>query len=116
MEPEEEDPDLLAHISRTMAEARARGAPVPHAAQFVTHALERARQARALGRRLEREASGLQPELEDALAAAEQSAAAAARAPRRLGGGPSPPSTGRPPEARVRLTIRLQRGGSALLQ
>mmetsp|Transcript_65816 Transcript_65816/g.195871 ORF Transcript_65816/g.195871 Transcript_65816/m.195871 type:complete len:128 (-) Transcript_65816:157-540(-) len=87
-EAEEEDPELLAHIARTMAEARARGAPVPRAAQFVDRALNRARDARALGARLEREASGLQPELEDALAAAEQTTAAAARAPRRLGGAP----------------------------
>lgn len=84
-EAEGEDPELLAHIARTMAEARARGAPVPRAAQFVDRALDRARDARALGERLDREASGLQPELEDALAAAEQAAAAAARAPRRLG-------------------------------
>jgi len=86
----DEDPELLAHIARTMAEARARGAPVPRAVQFVDRALDRARDARALDVRLEREASGLQPELEDALAAAEQSTAAAARAPRRLGHGPQP--------------------------
>lgn len=83
---DEADPELLAHIARTMAEARARGAPVPRAAQFVDRALSRAHDARVLGERLDREASGMDPELEDALTAAEQSAAAAVRAPRRLGG------------------------------
>merc|ERR1712066_1049052 len=82
----EEDQDLLDHIARTMAEARARGAPVPNPTVFVDRALARASQARALHARLEREASG-NPELEDALMQAEQVTAAAARAPRRLGRG-----------------------------
>jgi hypothetical protein len=83
----EEDPSLMDHIARTMAEARARGAPVPNIDFFVNHTLSRAEQARALNTRLNREADGLDPELEDALIAAEQVTAAAARAPRRLGGG-----------------------------
>merc|ERR1719282_665066 len=86
---EEEDPELLDHIARTMAEARARGAPVPHAAFFVDRAIERARSMQALRIQLDREAGDIQPELEDALAAAEQSVAEAARAPRRLGNGES---------------------------
>ena len=80
-----EDEDLLADISRTLAEARARGAPVPNAAVFVDRAVARRRQARELHARMAREASGLDPEIEDAFLAAEQSLAAAARAPRRLG-------------------------------
>jgi len=95
LEDEEEDPELLDEIARTMAEARARGAPVPNPAFFVDRALNRARQARALGERLDREASGMDPELADALAAAEQTTSAVARAPKRLGGGggapPGPP-------------------------
>lgn len=84
---EEEDPELLDHIARTMAEARARGVPVPNPAFFVDRAIERARSMQALRARLDREAGDMQPELEDALAVAEQSAAEAARAPRRLGNG-----------------------------
>ncbi|CAE7828183.1 DSK2A [Symbiodinium sp. CCMP2592] len=89
-EEQEEDGDeeLLADISRTLAEARARGAPVPNAAVFVDRAVARRRQARELHARMAREASGLDPEIEDAFAAAEQSLAASARAPRRLGGEP----------------------------
>eukprot|EP00490_Sorites_sp_Unknown_P023280 CAMPEP_0114690836 /NCGR_PEP_ID=MMETSP0191-20121206/66139_1 /TAXON_ID=126664 /ORGANISM="Sorites sp." /LENGTH=361 /DNA_ID=CAMNT_0001981243 /DNA_START=18 /DNA_END=1103 /DNA_ORIENTATION=- len=86
----EDDDELLADISRTLADARARGAPVPNAAVFVDRAVARRRQARAFQQRMDREASGLDPEIEDAFAAAEQSVTAAARAPRRLGG--SPPS------------------------
>lgn len=88
---EEEDPELLDEIARTMAEARARGAPVPNPAFFVDRALNRARQARALGERLDREASGMDPELADALEAAERTTSAVARAPKRLGGGGSAP-------------------------
>ncbi|CAE7368437.1 ubqln [Symbiodinium microadriaticum] len=82
------DEELLADISRTLAEARARGAPVPNAAVFVDRTVARRRQARELHARMAREASGLDPEIEDAFAAAEQSLAASARAPRRLGGEP----------------------------
>lgn len=82
----EEDQDLIDHIARTMAQARARGAPVPNLNYFVEHALNRGAQARALTTRLNREADGLDPELEDALMAAEQATAAAAVFPRRLGG------------------------------
>lgn len=84
----EDDDELLADISRTLADARARGAPVPNAAVFVDRAVARRRQARAFQQRMDREASGLDPEIEDAFAAAEQSVTAAARAPRRLGGSP----------------------------
>jgi len=83
----EEDQELLDHIARTIAQARARGAPVPNPVSFVDQALSRAAQARALDARLDREAHGLDPELEDALMAAEQVTQAAARAPRRLGRG-----------------------------
>ena len=83
-----EDDELLADISRTLADARARGAPVPNAAVFVDRAVARRRQARAFQQRMHREASGLDPEIEDAFAAAEQSVTAAANAPRRLGGSP----------------------------
>jgi len=89
----DEDPELLAYITRTFAEARARGAPVPNARAFVDHALVRAQQRQELQARLDREASGLQPELEDALAAAEVSVAAAARWPRRLGRREAPEDT-----------------------
>jgi len=78
---------MLADIAGTLAECRSRGAPVPNARVFVDRAVERRRQARALQARLDREASGMEPELEDALAAAEVSVAAAARMPRRLGRG-----------------------------
>merc|ERR1712232_1063638 len=83
-----EDPELLAEIARTMAEARARGAPVPNIQSFVERALSRAQQARVLAERLRREAGDMDPDLEDAVAAAESSVQAAARAPRRLGGAP----------------------------
>mmetsp|Transcript_14257 Transcript_14257/g.39339 ORF Transcript_14257/g.39339 Transcript_14257/m.39339 type:complete len:423 (+) Transcript_14257:88-1356(+) len=86
-EDAEVDEELLGEIARTMAEARARGAPVPNAARFVDRALARAQQARVLQERLRREAGDIDPDLEDAVAAAERSVAAAARAPRRLGGG-----------------------------
>lgn len=82
---DEECPDLLVEIARTMAEARARGAPVPNAAIFVDRAVAQARASRAHRQQLDREMSGLQPEVEDALAAAEIAAAAAARMPRKLG-------------------------------
>ena len=62
---EEDGDELLADISRTLAEARARGAPVPNAAVFVDRSVERRRQARELQRRMAREASGLDPEIED---------------------------------------------------
>lgn len=84
----EDDEELLADISRTLSDARARGAPVPNAAVFVDRAVARRRQARAFQQRMDREASGLDPEIEDAFAAAEQSVTAAARAPRKLGGPP----------------------------
>lgn len=83
-----EDPELLSDIARTMAEARSRGAPVPDVDRFVDRALQRARDARALQERLRREAGDMDPDLEDAVAAAEISSAAATRAPRKLGGGP----------------------------
>lgn len=85
----DEDPELVADIARTMAEARARGAPVPNAERFVERALRRAEEARAAAERRRREAADMDPELEDAVAAAELSIAAAARAPRRLDG-PAP--------------------------
>ena len=87
-EPEADNDELLQDISRTLSEARSRGAPVPNAAVFVNRAVARRRQALALQQRMDREASGLDPEIEDAFAAAEQSVSAAARAPRRLGGEP----------------------------
>mmetsp|Transcript_64836 Transcript_64836/g.154796 ORF Transcript_64836/g.154796 Transcript_64836/m.154796 type:complete len:405 (+) Transcript_64836:66-1280(+) len=93
----EVDEELLADVARTMAEARARGAPVPNASAFVERALARARQRREREARFAREASGLDPDLEDALADAEQRQAAEARWPRRLGSapqGPAPGSTG----------------------
>eukprot|EP00438_Fugacium_kawagutii_P027171 Skav214900 [mRNA] locus=scaffold1561:129564:143547:- [translate_table: standard] len=86
----EDDEELLGDISRTLADARARGAPVPNAAVFVDRAVARRRQARAFQQRLDREASGLDPEIEDAFSAAEQTVSAAARAPRRLGGSRGP--------------------------
>ncbi|CAK0844946.1 unnamed protein product [Prorocentrum cordatum] len=86
----EEDAELLDEIARQMAEARARGAPVPNARQFVARGLQRAQERRQRQERLLREAQGFDPDLEDALAAAEQTAAAAARAPRRLGRGDAP--------------------------
>ncbi|CAJ1348475.1 unnamed protein product [Effrenium voratum] len=77
----EADEEVLADISQTLAEARSRGAPVPRAAVFAERAVARAAQRRARQRRMEREASGMDPEIEDAMAAAEQQA----RRPRRLG-------------------------------
>lgn len=85
----EEDAELLADVSRVLAEARSRGAPVPNAAAFVDRTVARRRDGRARQARLDREAAGLQPELEDALAVAEATAAASARMPRRLGHGDS---------------------------
>jgi len=82
----EDNERLVAHIAGVLAEARARGAPVPRARFFVDRELARRREARALQARLDREASGLDPDLEDALVAAQRSAAAAETAPRRLGG------------------------------
>ena len=77
--------EISSDISRTLAEARGRGAPVPNAAVFVDRAVARMRQAKARQERLDREASGIDPEIEEAFAAAEQSVSAAQRAPRRLG-------------------------------
>ena len=77
--------EISSDISRTLAEARGRGAPVPNAAVFVDRAVARMRQAKARKERLDREASGIDPEIEEAFAAAEQSVSAAQRAPRRLG-------------------------------
>lgn len=93
---DENDPELLADIAGVLSEARSRGAPVPNAAVFVDRCVARRRQSRALQTRLDREASGMEPELEDALAAAEQTAAAAARMPRRLGRGPDAAGTSPP--------------------
>ncbi|CAK9074728.1 Ubiquilin (Suppressor of NosA) [Durusdinium trenchii] len=91
-EPEADNDELLVDISRTLAAARERGAPVPNAVVFVDRAVARRRQSLALQQRMDREIrSGLDPEIEDAFAAAEQSVSAAARAPRRLGGEPPPP-------------------------
>merc|ERR1712060_212969 len=83
---EEVDAETMADISRVLAEARARGAPVPNAAVFVDRAVQRRREALVTQARLDREASGMDPELEEAFLAAEQTARAAERAPRRLGG------------------------------
>lgn len=88
---EEEDAELVAEISRTFAEARARGAPVPNAVSFVDRAVVRRQEAQARQRRLAREAGDIDPDLEDAVADAEQVLAAQARLPRRLGSS-SPPS------------------------
>lgn len=82
-----EDAELMADIAGTLAEARSRGAPVPNPRVFVDRAVARRGQSRALQARLDREASGMEPELEDALAAAELASAAQARWPRRLGRG-----------------------------
>jgi len=82
------DDELLAEISRPMAEARARGAPVANAGAFVEAGVARVRQRREREARFAREANGLDPDLEDALAEAEHSQAVAARMPRRLGGAP----------------------------
>merc|ERR1712232_470431 len=79
-----EDPELTAEIARTLGEARARGVPVPNIQIFVERALVRARERRALAERLRREAGDMDPDLEDAVAAAESSVQAAARAPKRL--------------------------------
>lgn len=78
----EEDEELLDHIARTMAEARARLAPVPNPRFFVSHALARASQRQALHSRLLRETGDMDPDLEDALMAAEQQSLAATRASR----------------------------------
>lgn len=83
------DADLLADIAGTLAECRSRGAPVPNAAVFVDRAVARRREMLTRQARLDREASGLDPELEDALRAAEVTAAAAEHMPRRLGHGPA---------------------------
>mmetsp|Transcript_34809 Transcript_34809/g.110542 ORF Transcript_34809/g.110542 Transcript_34809/m.110542 type:complete len:170 (+) Transcript_34809:247-756(+) len=93
----EEDPEVLADIAGVLAEARSRGAPVPNAGVFVDRAVARRREVRARQARLDREASGLDPELEDALAAAEVDVAAAARWPRRLGHGPAHQGPGNAP-------------------
>mmetsp|Transcript_43005 Transcript_43005/g.98825 ORF Transcript_43005/g.98825 Transcript_43005/m.98825 type:complete len:389 (-) Transcript_43005:57-1223(-) len=82
------DNEMLAEISRPMAEARARGAPVPNPASFVEAGVTRVRQRREREARFAREANGLDPDVEDALADAEHSQAVAARMPRRLGGAP----------------------------
>jgi len=94
---EEEDPELLADIAGVLADARSRGAPVPNAAVFVDRAVARRREARALQARLDREAQGMDADLEDAFLAAQQVAEAAEKAPRRLGHGPGvqpPPGSG----------------------
>lgn len=82
----DDNESLVAHIAGVLAEAHARGAPVPRARFFVDRELTRRREARALQARLDREAVGLDPDLEDAFVAAQRSAAAAETAPRRLGG------------------------------
>lgn len=87
-----DDPEFLGTISGILAEARSRGAPVPNAAYFVDRAVNRRRQARAMQVRLDREAQGMDADLEEAFLAAERIAAAAEREdrPRRLGHGPAP--------------------------
>merc|ERR1712151_768190 len=90
-EEEEVDAETIADISRTLAEARARGAPTPNAAVFVDRAVQRRREALTLLARMDREASGMDPELEAAFVAAQRASQAAAKAPRRLGGAPQPP-------------------------
>eukprot|EP00929_Paragymnodinium_shiwhaense_P096982 TRINITY_DN58752_c0_g1_i1.p1 TRINITY_DN58752_c0_g1~~TRINITY_DN58752_c0_g1_i1.p1 ORF type:complete len:417 (+),score=138.75 TRINITY_DN58752_c0_g1_i1:111-1361(+) len=87
VEEDEEDPELLADIARVMADSRARGAPVPDIDRFVDRGLERARQRRARQEQLRREQGEVDPDLEDAVAAAERVIAAASKAPRKLGGG-----------------------------
>lgn len=88
VEDDDEDPELLADVTRMLAEARSRGAPVPRVGVFVERSLERRRQARMFESRLDREAGDMAPELADALAAAEVEANAKARMPRKLGHGP----------------------------
>lgn len=92
----EEDAELLNDIAQTMAECRARGAPVPQARAFVDRAVRRGLARRQRWTQMRRDGEGLDPELEDAVMAAESSAAAAERAPRRLGGGGGPVGPGRP--------------------
>eukprot|EP00927_Polykrikos_kofoidii_P064972 TRINITY_DN60775_c0_g1_i1.p1 TRINITY_DN60775_c0_g1~~TRINITY_DN60775_c0_g1_i1.p1 ORF type:complete len:407 (+),score=82.20 TRINITY_DN60775_c0_g1_i1:100-1320(+) len=84
---EDDDMEMFDEIAQIMAQARARGAPVPNPETFVARSLARAQERRVLQERLRREMGDIDPELEDAVTAAEVSAAASARAPKRLGSG-----------------------------
>jgi len=85
---------ILDEVAGVLRDARIRGAPVPNAADFVDRALVRRREQRLRQAHLDREAGDIDPELADALAAAEVAAGAAERWPRRLGHGDGGQSQG----------------------